>query len=730
MENEKCCSHHADGESAPLNTSVAGPGQFTCPMHPEVVADVAGDCPSCGMALDPVSIDRTSLEDDTELREMRALFWSSVPLTAVVFGVAMSGGIPSVNSDSEFGHQAFGWVQAGLTTPVLFWCGRLFLLRGWRSIVNRAPNMWTLISIGALSAYGFSLLTLLVPGMLPPGFFAASGNPPLYFEAAAVIISLVLLGQVLELRARRETSQALLGLLDLSPPIAVIIDADGSEHSVPVLDVAVGQNLRVRPGEKIPIDGIVAEGTTTIDESMLSGEPIPVERGLGDSVTGGTLNQTGSIIVRAGFVGRDTLLARIIEMVAAAQRSRAPIERLADLVAGWFVPIVVLAAIVTFIVWALVGPDPALSYALVAAVSVLIIACPCALGLATPMSVMVGIGRGARDGVLIRDADVLETMTKVDVLVCDKTGTLTAGAPTLDDIETISAIEADELLSIAAALEHASEHPLASALSNAAQERGLQRATVTEFDSITGQGVRGKVADRDVLVGSSKLMEAAKIESGALLGRADRFYERGATVVWVAIDGELSGLISIVDAIKPTTAAALETLRDSGIKIVMATGDNAMTARAVARQLAIDEVHAELMPAQKHELVKTLQADGHIVAVAGDGINDAPALAQADVGIAMGTGTDIAIESARITLVKGDLRGISKAHALSAVTMRNIRQNLFFAFIYNGVGVPIAAGVLYPMFGFLLSPMIAAAAMSLSSVSVIANALRLRYAKI
>ena len=730
MENEKCCSHHADGESAPLNASVAGPGQFTCPMHPEVVADVAGDCPSCGMALDPVSIDRTSLEDDTELREMRALFWLSVPLTAVVFGVAMSGGIPSVNSDSVFGHQAFGWVQAGLTTPVLFWCGRLFLLRGWRSIVNRAPNMWTLISIGALSAYGFSLLTLLVPGMLPRGFFAASGNPPLYFEAAAVIISLVLLGQVLELRARQETSQALLGLLDLSPPIAVIIDADGSEHSVPVLDVAVGQNLRVRPGEKIPIDGIVAEGTTTIDESMLSGEPIPVERGLGDSVTGGTLNQTGSIIVRAGFVGRDTLLARIIEMVAAAQRSRAPIERLADLVAGWFVPIVVLAAIVTFIVWALVGPDPALSYALVAAVSVLIIACPCALGLATPMSVMVGIGRGARDGVLIRDAEVLETMTKVDVLVCDKTGTLTAGAPTLDDIETISAIEADELLSIAAALEHASEHPLASALSNAAQECGLQRATVTEFDSITGQGVRGKVDDRDVLVGSSKLMEAAKIEFGALLGRADRFYERGATVVWVAIDGELSGLISIVDAIKPTTAAALETLRDSGIKIVMATGDNAMTARAVARQLAIDEVHAELMPAQKHELVKTLQADGHIVAVAGDGINDGPALAQADVGIAMGTGTDIAIESARITLVKGDLRGISKAHALSVVTMRNIRQNLFFAFIYNAVGVPIAAGVLYPMFGFLLSPMFAAAAMSLSSVSVIANALRLRYAKI
>lgn len=590
--------------------------------------------------------------------------------------------------------------------------------------------MWTLISLGTLTAYGFSLIALLFPTALPDAIRGEMGTVPLYFEAAAVIITLVLLGQVLELRARGQTSKALLGLLDLAPPNARIIDADGTERDIPLLEVATSDRLRVRPGEKIPVDGEVLEGTTTVDESMLTGEPLPQEKRTGDLLSGGTLNQTGSVIMRATRVGQETLLARIIEMVAGAQRSRAPIQGMADVVAGWFVPLVVLAAIIAFAVWMTVGPPPAMAYALVALVSVLIVACPCALGLATPMSVTVGIGRGARDGVLIRDAEALEILEKIDVLLCDKTGTLTAGRPVVDAVEPFGDNSEDELLAIAAGIERASEHPLAHALVNGVAARGQTLPTVESFESVTGQGVVGYVDGKQVVVGNVTLMRAHSIETEPYMSRAEAHREQGATVIWIAVDGKLLGLIGIADPIKDSTPAAIESLRAAGIKIVMVTGDNPTTATAIAKRLGIDEVHAEMLPEQKHELVKSFQRDGNVVAVAGDGINDAPALAQADVGIAMGTGTDIAMESARVTLVKGDLRGIAKASKLSTCTMRNIRQNLFFAFIYNGIGVPIAAGVLYPFFGILMSPMIAAAAMSLSSVSVIGNALRLRHAEI
>jgi Cu+-exporting ATPase len=726
MDNSHCCAHDSEGDQTSIAASVAKPGQFTCPMHPEVVAEIAGDCPACGMALDPVSVDKVALQDDTELRHMRRLFWISLPFTVSVFILAMGDSIPGLNFRSSLGGQMFGWLQALLTTPVLFWCGGLFLLRGWRSIVGRAPNMWTLISIGTLAAYGFSLAILLFPDSFPTDVLNSAHGAPLYFEAAAVIISLVLLGQVLELRARGQTSLALLELLDLAPPIAILIDDDGSEREVALADVVVGQQLRVKPGGKIPVDGEVVQGSATIDESMLTGEPLAVERSPGDAVSSGTLIQSGSIVIRAVRVGEQTLLSRIIDLVAQAQRSRAPIQRLADIVAGWFVPIVVAAALAAYFIWMAVGPQPEMIYALVASVSVLIIACPCALGLATPMSVIVGIGRGARDGVLIRDAEVLETFQSVDVLVCDKTGTLTEGLGSLTAIETFGAIKEDELLRLAATVERASEHPLADAIVQAAIKRSLELAAVTDFLSIAGQGIQAKVEDQTIVIGNAALLGEHEIDVEIENARADHHRSSGATVVWVGIDGQLVGLLVVADLIKNSTPAALAALRKSGLRILMATGDNRKTAEAIGQELKIDEIHAELSPIAKHDLVKSLQDKGLVVALAGDGINDAPALAQADIGIAMGTGTDIAMETASVTLVKGDLRGIVKARNLSVKTMQNIRQNLFFAFFYNALGVPIAAGALYPLFGFLLSPMLAAAAMSLSSVSVIGNALRLR----
>lgn len=727
MPADHCCSH---GHAEPAKPALAVTGQYTCPMHLDVIENGPGDCPFCGMALEPMSLDRELLEDDSELREMLRLFWISLPLTGAVFVLAMGDMLPGLDFRNWLGDTAYGWAQAVLAAPVLMWCGRSFFVRGWRSIVNRAPNMWTLISIGTTAAYGFSLMAVAMPGTLPSGILGESGEAPLYFEAAAVIISLVLLGQVLELRARGQTSQALLGLLDLAPPSARLVEDNGHERDIELADVTAGVRLRVRPGEKIPVDGEVIEGASTVDESMLTGEPLPQNKQVGDPVTGGTVNQTGSFVMRATRVGQETLLARIIEMVASAQRSQAPVQRLADVVAGWFVPIVVLVAVAAFALWAIFGPPPALAYALVAAVSVLIIACPCALGLATPMSVMVGIGRGAREGVLIRDAEVLEVLEKVNVLLCDKTGTLTVGQPALHAIETLADCAEDDLLAIAGGLEQASEHPLAQALVEAARERGITLRPAAEFQSVTGQGVAGVVDGHRVIVGNARLMGDNGIDTDAALDRATAHQVLGATVIWVVIDGVLQGLLAIADPIKDSTAAALETLREAGIRIIMVTGDNRNTANAVAERLGIAEVHADALPAHKHELVRSLQDEGHVVAVAGDGINDAPALAQANVGIAMGTGTDIAMESAAVTLVKGDLRGIAKARTLSARAMRNIRQNLFFAFVYNGIGVPLAAGVLYPFFGVLLSPMIAAAAMSLSSVSVIGNALRLRHARI
>jgi len=704
---------------------VALAGQYTCPMHPDVVTEAPADCPLCGMALEPMTVNRDALTDDTELRDMSRRFWTSLPLSAAVFVMAMGELIPGFAIRQWLGAGLHGWLQALLSVPVLFWCGSIVLGRGWASIKNRAPNMWTLIAIGTLAAFGFSLTVLIAPELFPAAMQGAHG-PPLYFEAAVVITSLVLLGQVLELRARGQTSLALLGLLDLAPADARVVHDDGREEAIALDAVVRGQSLRIRPGEKVPVDGEVIEGYSSIDESMLTGEPAPQEKQVGDAVAGGTVNQSGSLIIRADHVGSDTLLARIIGMVASAQRSRAPIQRLADVIAGWFVPIVIAAAVIAFALWMVFGPEPRLSYAMVAAISVLIIACPCALGLATPMSVMVGVGRGARDGVLIRDAEVLETFASVDTLVCDKTGTLTAGRPVLESVDSLGNISEDELLGLAASIEVASEHPLAGAFDEAARERSVVLQSVERFDAVSGQGVHGRVGGREIALGNEALLETCDIALADDRSRAEQLRAGGATVVWIAVDGGLAGLCAISDPIKPTTPSALAALRGSGIDVVMATGDNAATAAAVARDLGVERVHADLLPGDKLALVRELQSAGRIVAMAGDGINDAPALAQANVGIAMGTGTDIAMESAAVTLVSGDLGGVVKAFRLSRLTMRNIRQNLFFAFAYNTLGVPIAAGALYPWLGFLLSPMIAAAAMSLSSVSVIGNALRLR----
>ncbi|MBS63610.1 heavy metal translocating P-type ATPase [Salinisphaera sp.] len=700
--------------------------QYTCPMHPEVVEDKPGDCPKCGMALEPTTV--TPDSEDPELKAMLRRFWISLPLAGAVFILAMGDMIPGVDLHGWLG-AGFGWLQFALATPVVFYCGGFAFKRAWQSVVNVSPNMWTLIALGVGAAYGFSLFALLLPGLLPEAF-AQNGHTPLYFEAAAVIITLILLGQVMEARARGATSRALSALLDLAPPSAHRLDDKGNETDVALDDLAKGDRLRVRPGEKVPVDGVIVDGRSTLDESMITGEPEPQNKQSGDTVTGGTVNQAGSFVMRAESVGDDTVLSRIVDMVAAAQRSRAPIQGMADKVAGVFVPAVVLAAVIAFAAWALFGPAPALSHALVAAISVLIIACPCALGLATPMSVMVGIGRGAREGVLIRDAEALERMQDVDVLLMDKTGTLTEGAPRVVAIETADGFDEADLLRLAASLERASEHPLARAICAAADERELTLEQAGDFESITGRGVTGRIDDRTVQIGNAALMTHNHIDTTALTTQANERRGGGETVMWVAVDGALAGFVAVADPIKANTRDAVAILHEAGLRLVMLTGDSEATAKAVAHELGIDEVHAGALPEDKHALVEQLQQQGYRVAMAGDGVNDAPALAQADVGIAMGTGTDIAMESAPITLVKGDLRGIAKAQRLSAQSMRNIRQNLFFAFAYNGIGVPIAAGVLYPLLGTLLSPMLAAAAMSLSSVSVITNALRLRGASL
>jgi Cu+-exporting ATPase len=698
--------------------------EYTCPMHPEVVRDEPGSCPICGMALEARTVSLTE-EKNPELEDMTRRFWIGVVFSLPVLLTAMSDMLPGQPLHQIFTRKYLIWFEFLMATPVVLWCGAPLLQRAWSSLVNRSLNMFTLIGIGVGTAYGYSVVAALFPTVFPDSFRGHSGEVGVYFEAAAVITTLVLLGQVLELRARSKTSGAIRALLGLAPKTARRVEADGSEHDIPLDQVQVGNRLRVRPGEKIPTDGVVIEGVSSVDESMVTGEPIPIEKVQNSKVTGGTVNGTGSFLMRAERVGSDTLLAQIVRMVSEAQRSRAPIQKLADLVSSYFVPAVVTAAVITFVVWAMVGPEPRLAYALVNAVAVLIIACPCALGLATPMSIMVGTGRGATAGVLIKNAEALEVLEKVDTLVVDKTGTLTEGKPRLVSVIALEGCDETEILRLAASLEKASEHPLAAAIVAGAQERQLQLAKDQGFQSYTGKGIFGVVEGKRVALGNLKLFEELKISADAMRERAERLGAEGQTVMFVAIEKQLAGLIGVADPVKPSTPEAIRLLHDAGVRIVMLTGDSRTTAEAVARRLGIDEVHAEVLPHQKGEVVKELQKQGRVVAMAGDGINDAPALAQAQVGIAMGTGTDIAMESAGVTLVKGDLRGIAKARRLSQGTMRNIRQNLFFAFFYNLLGVPIAAGVLYPLFGILLSPMIASAAMTFSSVSVISNALRL-----
>lgn len=696
---------------------------YTCPMHPEIVQKGPGTCPICGMALEPqvASLDEGP---NHELADMSRRFWISLPLSLIVFVLGMSEMIPGHPVQQLLG-RGLAWIELAFSTPVVLWAGLPFFERGWASLKSRHLNMFTLIAIGTGAAYGYSVFATIAPGLLPHAF-QHGGAAPVYFEAASVITTLVLLGQVLELRARSQTSSALKALLGLAPKTARRLDDAGAEQDVPLAEVQVGNRLRVRPGEKIPVDGIGLEGTSSVDESMITGEPIPVEKGPGDHVVGGTVNGTGSLIIRAEKVGGDTLLARIVQMVAEAQRSRAPIQRLADVVAGYFVPVVLSVSVAAFAVWALVGPEPRLAYALVNAVAVLIIACPCALGLATPMSIMVGIGRGASAGILIKNAQALETFEKVDTLVFDKTGTLTEGKPKLASVVTTGELPADEILRLTASLERGSEHPLASAIVTGAEARKLVLSPAQEFRSITGKGVVGNVSGRKVALGNAKLFEELGVAPQDLVERAEKLRLEGQTVMLVAVDGKPAGLLGVADPVRESTPEAIRLLRAEGLRLIMLTGDSRTTAEAVAKTLGLDQVEAEVLPDQKAAVVKRLQAEGRIVAMAGDGINDAPALAQANVGVAMGTGTDVAIESAGMTLVKGDLRGIVRARLLSRATMRNIRQNLFFAFIYNMLGVPVAAGVLYPILGLLLSPMIASAAMTVSSVCVIGNALRLR----
>jgi Cu+-exporting ATPase len=723
-----CCAASPLHDHVRSTPAVAAAGKYTCPMHPEVVQDGPGNCPKCGMALEPTTPNVE--EDDSELRNMTLRFWVATVLTVPLFVLAM-GPMLGLPVPEWLAHGRKNWLELALATPVVLWAGSTLLVRAWQALQHRTANMFSLIALGTGAAWLYSLVATIAPDLFPPGFQDDHGTVPVYFEAAAVIVTLVFLGQVLELRARRQTGSAIRALLGLSPKTARRIRADGTDEDVALGDVQVGDRLRVRPGEKVPVDGTVVDGRSAVDESMVTGEPMPVEKHADDAVIGGTVNTTGGFVMKATRVGSETLLARIVSLVGEAQRSRAPVQQLADHVAAWFVPAVVLVAALTFIVWAAFGPSPSLVYAIVNAVAVLIIACPCALGLATPMSVMVGVGRGALEGVLIRSAESLERMERVDTVVVDKTGTLTEGKPKLVTVEPATAFSEKELLRFAAALERGSEHPLASAIVAGAKERGVEPDAAEQFETLSGKGVRGRVDGRAVALGNRAMM----LEVGAggiddLATHADALRTGGQTVLFLAVDGKPAGLLGVADPIKATTAEALARLHAEGLKVVMLTGDSRATAEAVARKLGIDEVLAEVLPDQKANAVRKLQAEGRVVAMAGDGINDAPALAAADVGIAMGTGTDVAMESAGVTLVKGDLRGIAKARALSRAVMANIRQNLVFAFGYNLLGVPVAAGVLYPFTGLLLSPMLAAAAMSLSSVSVVANALRLRTARI
>ncbi|MCV3241910.1 heavy metal translocating P-type ATPase [Mesorhizobium sp. ZC-5] len=703
--------------------------QYTCPMHPEIVRDKPGSCPLCGMALEPMGVPTGDEGPNPELVDFARRFWVSAALAIplLVIGMGPMLGLPVRD---WIGEPLVTWLELALATPVVLWAAIPFFHRGYESIVNRSPNMWTLISLGVGAAYLYSLAATLFPDLFPHQFRGHGGSVPVYFEAASVIVALVFLGQVLELKARERTGSAIRALLDLAPKTARRIGKDGSETDVPLDEVVTGDLLRVRPGDGVPVDGVVTEGRSSVDESMITGEPLPVEKNIGDTVTGGTLNKNGSLVMRAEKVGADTMLSRIVEMVAKAQRSRAPIQGLADRVSYYFVPAVVLVAILSFVGWALFGPAPSMIFAIVSAVSVLIIACPCALGLATPMSIMTATGRGAQAGVLIKDAEALERFASVDTLIVDKTGTLTEGKPKLTDVVAVEGFGEDKLLGFAAALEKGSEHPLAEAIVAGAEERAVKVVEASDFESVTGKGVSGTVSGKAVALGNQAMMDDLKVDTGALAREADALRGGGKTAMFVAVGGKLAGIVAVADPVKQTTAEAIRALHERGLKIIMATGDNARTAQAVARTLGIDEVRADVLPEGKKALVDELQAKGAKVAMAGDGVNDAPALAAADVGIAMGTGADVAVESAGITLVKGDLNGIVRARTLAQATIGNIKQNLFFAFLYNVLGVPVAAGLLYPLTGTLLSPMLAAAAMSLSSVSVIANALRLRALKL
>ncbi len=711
-----------------VQSSTTGRTKWTCPMHPEVVRDRPGSCPICGMALEPMTVTADD-EPNAELIDMTRRFWVSAVLAIPLLVLAMAEPL-AMRLEMLAGPGFMGWLELLLATPVVLWGGWPFFVRGWQSLVNRSLNMFTLIALGVGVGYAYSLVATLMPGLFPSSFRSESGRVGVYFEAAAVIVTLVLLGQVLELRARSRTGAAIRALLGLAPKTARRVTPDGRDEDVAVDQIVPGDTLRVRPGERVPVDGVVVEGTSAIDESMVTGEPIPVEKAPHDRVIGATVNGTGSFVMRAERVGADTILARIVQLVAEAQRSRAPIQKLADVVSGYFVPAVVAIAILAFVTWAWIGPEPRMAYAIVNALAVLIIACPCALGLATPMSIMVAMGKGATAGVLFKNAEAIEVMRDVDTLVVDKTGTLTVGKPMLTTVKPADGSDGNELLRLAASLERGSEHPLAAAIVGGAEARGLPLARVDSFESTTGKGVRGRVESHRVALGNRRWVDDLGIDAAALAADAEALGRDGQTVMFVAIDDRAAGLIGVADPVKDTAADAIRRLHEEGLRIVMLTGDHRTTADAVARALKIDEVISDVLPDEKAAIVKRLQQENRQVAMAGDGINDAPALAQAQVGIAMGTGSDVAIESAGVTLVKGDLRGIVRARRLSRATMRNIKQNLFFAFVYNALGVPIAAGVLYPFFGVLLSPMIAAAAMSLSSVSVIGNALRLRRANL
>jgi Cu+-exporting ATPase len=716
--------NHAHGVRASPSPALTPPGAvYTCPMHPQIRQDHPGACPICGMALEP-EIATEATGPSAELIDMTRRFWIALALSIPVFALEMGGHLAGLH---QFLPESISnWIQLALATPVALWAGWPFFERGWASLKSRNLNMFTLIALGVGVAWAYSVVATVAPEWFPPAFRGDHGAVAVYFEAAAVITTLVLLGQVLELRAREQTGGAIRALLDLTPKTARLVNADGADEDVALDAVKIGDRLRVRPGEKVPVDGQLVEGRSAVDESLLTGESMPVGKSAGDKVIGGTMNQSGAFVMRAGKIGRDTVLAQIVQMVAQAQRSRAPIQRLADQVSGWFVPLVIAVAALAFVAWAIWGPEPRLAYGLVAAVSVLIIACPCALGLATPMSIMVGVGRGAQAGILVKNAEALERLERVDTLVVDKTGTLTVGKPTVVALKPASGISEETLLTLAASLERGSEHPLAAAIVRAAADRGLILGNVEGFESVSGKGATGAIEGRKIALGNRPLMQAIGTDVDALEAAANDLRISGATAIFVAIDGKAAGVMAVADPIKATAPDAIRALKEAGVRVVMLTGDNRATAEAVARKLGIAEVEAEVLPQDKGKIVERLRKEGRVVAMAGDGVNDAPALAAADVGIAMGTGTDVAIESAGVTLLGGDLRGVAAARKLSQATMRNIRQNLIFAFIYNAAGVPIAAGVLYPAFGLTLSPVVAAAAMALSSVSVVANALRLR----